>query len=154
MNQILLIDASFQPLQTVSRKKALKLNFLNKASFLIPEVLQLLNYIHRKNFRLRFTKRSIYLRDRYTCQYCGKAMKLSEITIDHVIPLSRGGHNSFLNCVSCCQKCNVKKADRLPHEAGMFLIKKPWVPTNINLLEVHVRPLLEKFNSYLSQIIN
>lgn len=154
MNQVLLIDKIYQPLQAISRQKALKLKYLNKGNFLIPEVLQLLHYVHTKRFKLRFTKRAIYLRDRYTCQYCGKELYLSNITIDHVVPISRGGHNSFLNCVSSCQKCNVLKADRLPHEAGMSLIKSPWIPSNLNLLSVHVKPLLDKFKNYLSQSIN
>jgi hypothetical protein len=73
-------------------------------------------------------KGDIYKRDQGMCAYCGKKIKVGESTIDHVFPKSRGGKNTWLNLVLSCQKCNTKKADRTPAEAGMNLLVKPYVP--------------------------
>lgn len=147
---VLLVDRIFTPLRSISRKRALKLDYLKKGYFLLPEVIQLYNYQHtNRRHNLKYTKRAIYLRDRYTCQYCGKELAQSSVTIDHVMPLSRGGTNHFKNCVAACVKCNTKKSNKLPSEAGMKLLQEPWEPTSMDLLREHIRPLLNKFQEYL-----
>ena len=80
-------------------------------------------------FRVRvpFGKRNILIRDNFTCQYCGK--KVKKLTIDHIIPKSRGGETSFENCVSSCKECNNRKGMKTPREAGMSLMKVPTQPT-------------------------
>ena len=65
------------------------------------------------------------MRDRYTCQFCGRVFPAGELTLDHVIPRSRGGHTDWDNLVACCHSCNNRKGDRLPEEAGLKLMRPP-----------------------------
>ena len=92
----------------------------------VPKVMMVKKYVkHRKKHSP--TKRNIYLRDNYTCQYCG-SKKVETLTIDHVIPSSRGGENTWENLVAACFKCNSKKANRTPEEADMKLATEPMNP--------------------------
>jgi 5-methylcytosine-specific restriction endonuclease McrA len=68
------------------------------------------------------------VRDNYICAYCGKRCSEGEATVDHVLPVSRGGRSSWGNTVAACWKCNQRKANRLPHEAGMKLLIEPKLP--------------------------
>jgi len=77
-----------------------------------------------------YTERDIlYARDRYLCAFCGNKFHNHKLTIDHVLPRSRGGKNIWMNTVTACKGCNHKKADRTPEEAGMMLLYVPYVPT-------------------------
>ena len=76
-----------------------------------------------------FSRRNIFKRDHYTCQYCGAQPGSEELSIDHVVPRSRGGQSSWENCVPACIPCNKRKADRLTRQAGMKLRKLPQRPT-------------------------
>ncbi|MEM1061097.1 MAG: HNH endonuclease [Planctomycetota bacterium] len=93
-----------------------------------PEVITLLKYdkMHRRT--VPFTRRNLFRRDQFTCQYCGARPGSSELTIDHVIPKSRGGLTNWENCVLACVRCNHKKAARTPAEAHMPLKTKPKQP--------------------------
>lgn len=71
---------------------------------------------------------SIFERDKHTCQYCGRTLSRKELNLDHIIPESRGGPSSWTNLVTSCIHCNTTKADRLPHEAGMRLLRRPTTP--------------------------
>ncbi len=98
-------------------------------SMRIPAVIRLRKYIKVVYERVTFvsyTKRNVHLRDNYICQYCGDKKK--ELTIDHVIPESRGGLTNWDNTVSACTACNYEKDNRTPHEAGMKLIRIPHKP--------------------------
>jgi 5-methylcytosine-specific restriction endonuclease McrA len=77
---------------------------------------------------LPFTRENIYARDEFTCQYCGKQFHSNELSLDHVYPKSRGGEDSWENLVTCCRKCNQKKADRTPEEARMPILCEPRKP--------------------------
>jgi 5-methylcytosine-specific restriction endonuclease McrA len=77
---------------------------------------------------VKFSRHNIYLRDGNRCQYCGHKFTSSELSLDHVIPLSRGGHSSWDNVVCACLSCNVKKGNRTPSEASMRLIAPPRKP--------------------------
>ncbi|MHA1469085.1 MAG: HNH endonuclease [Candidatus Asgardarchaeia archaeon] len=100
----------------------------------IPEVVVLLNYdkVHRKSLRL--TKRNLYIRDGYQCQYTGKQVNHKNADIDHVVPRSRGGKNSWENMVVCSRDLNRAKGNKTPQEAGLKLIKKPGKPSDKQLL--------------------
>ncbi len=100
----------------------------------IPEIIVLSRYdkVFRKDTRL--TKRNIYIRDGYKCQYTGMRIKESEADIDHVIPRSKGGKNTWENMVVCMKDINRMKADRTPEQAGLMLIKKPSKPNADRLL--------------------
>ncbi|HRK34625.1 MAG TPA: HNH endonuclease [Candidatus Hydrogenedentes bacterium] len=94
----------------------------------VPEVilLSLFNgFIHHE---VRFSRQSIFERDKGTCQYCGKHFSRGQLTIDHVMPQSRGGGDSWENLVLACLHCNVKKGNRTPDEANMPLLKRPFKP--------------------------
>lgn len=93
-----------------------------------PEIIILKEYGGIPFKQVNFTRRNLYKRDSYTCQYCMEGFAPGELTIDHVVPRSRGGTNSWTNCVTSCKDCNYKKSDRTPQESGMLLSKKPKMP--------------------------
>ena len=94
----------------------------------VPEVVTLVHYGRLPDHNVTFSRRNIFKRDRYTCQYCGKQPGSEDLTIDHVLPRSRGGPSSWDNCVLACLTCNKRKADRTPAEAGLRLARKPVRP--------------------------
>ena len=96
-----------------------------RARLPVPSVIRLTEYIHIPYERKSLSRKNILLRDHYTCQYCGKIFSPSELTLDHVIPKSRGGSSNWDNLVACCKRCNNRKGRYLPEEAGMRLIKRP-----------------------------
>lgn len=99
----------------------------------VPEIIILNAFNGFFHKEVRFSRRSIFERDKSTCQYCGTKLAKSELTIDHVMPRSRGGRDTWDNLVLACVKCNVRKGDRTPVEAAMPLIRRPhkpaWLPT-------------------------
>ena len=94
----------------------------------IPRVLHLLRYDRAPRFGVRLTRRNLLLRDSYRCQYCGEEPGVRELNVDHVMPRSRGGRDSWDNLVISCRGCNVRKGKRTPDEAGMQLPRKPVKP--------------------------
>jgi CRISPR/Cas system Type II protein with McrA/HNH and RuvC-like nuclease domain len=94
-----------------------------------PLIIRLLKYIKYQTRTLRANRNRIYKRDNYQCVYCGSNKSL---TLDHVIPKSRGGKNEWTNLVTSCFKCNLKKANRTPEEAKMQMRHKPFAPTLLN----------------------
>jgi 5-methylcytosine-specific restriction endonuclease McrA len=95
----------------------------------VPEVIILKGFNGFVQHEVRFSRRNIFERDKNTCQYCGRRMPKTDLTIDHVIPRSRGGYDAWDNLVLACMHCNVSKANRTPEEARMPLIKRPVKPT-------------------------
>jgi 5-methylcytosine-specific restriction endonuclease McrA len=98
-------------------------------SLLVPRVIRLLAYDRLPVCNVKLTRKNIYERDRYTCQYTGKRLKSTELNIDHVIPRSRGGRSTWENLVTCSVEANTRKGGRTPEEAGMSLIRKPRRPS-------------------------
>lgn len=94
----------------------------------VPEVVALTKYDRIPTNAVTFSRRNIYKRDRYTCQYCGAQPGTEELTVDHVNPRAQGGISTWENCVLACIGCNARKADRTPEQAGMPLRKKPVRP--------------------------
>ncbi len=98
----------------------------------IPEVVLLRSFNGYIRREIRLSRHSIFERDQYTCQYCGKQLPKSRLTLDHILPQSRGGKNNWENLVVACMDCNARKADRTPAEAKMTLLRKPsrpgWLP--------------------------
>ncbi len=94
----------------------------------VPEVISLTRYdrFHRRT--VPFTRRNLFRRDRFMCQYCGASPGGNELTIDHVLPRSRGGNTSWENCILACVRCNHRKANRTPTEAHMAIRKHPEQP--------------------------
>lgn len=139
----LLLNYSYESIQFISLRKALKLIVKEKVEVLSnwdellqfgngemprPSIVRLKYYVPRHVKKQRYNRTGILKRDKFVCQYCGKTFKMSELTIDHVTPKRMGGKNSWLNCVACCYDCNNKKADRTPKQAKMKLLRKPFAP--------------------------
>lgn len=138
-----ILNGDYSYLNTVSWQKAIKLMVKGKATVIkyaevavrtaeyvvvkIPAVMKLIKII-RTIYRTKvpFSKKHVMVRDGFICQYCGTAKSL---TIDHVIPVSRGGKSTFENCVAACKSCNNKKSNKLPSEVPMYLRKQPISPT-------------------------
>jgi len=94
----------------------------------VPRIIHLRRYGKMRRPTVRLTRRNLMLRDGFTCQYCGKRGPTSLFDIDHVLPRSRGGEDSWTNLVTACQSCNRRKGRRTPPEAGMPLKRKPTAP--------------------------
>jgi len=98
-------------------------------SFVRPLIIRLLNFVKFRIYKLRINRQRIYKRDNNQCTYCGNKKNL---TIDHIIPKSKGGQNTWMNLVTCCSNCNRIKGDRTPEEANMKLNIKPYEPTIVS----------------------
>jgi len=97
-------------------------------SICVPEVIVLSTFNGRFSKEVRFSRRNIFERDENTCQYCGRRLDRSDLTLDHVIPRSRGGTSTWTNIVLACVRCNMKKGDRLLSETSMTLLRRPVKP--------------------------
>ncbi|TVQ29594.1 MAG: HNH endonuclease [Spirochaetaceae bacterium] len=97
-------------------------------SLIVPRVIRLLDYDRLPVHSVKLTRKNIYERDRYTCQYTGRKLRPADLNIDHVIPRSQGGRNTWENLVTCSVDANSRKGGRTPREAGMKLIRKPIRP--------------------------
>ncbi|NLS92335.1 MAG: HNH endonuclease [Planctomycetaceae bacterium] len=95
----------------------------------VPEVITLSDYDRLPAASVTFSRRNIFKRDRFTCQYCGVQPGSEELTLDHVVPRAQGGESRWDNCVLACMECNRRKANRTPEQAGMRLKHKPVRPT-------------------------
>jgi len=100
---------------------------LVKGELAVPSVIRLLKSDKFRRTRVPLSRRNIYLRDRNMCQYCGKKFPTSELSLDHIVPRSRGGGSTWTNLVCACTSCNSRKAARTPGESGMKLIRVPTV---------------------------
>lgn len=140
----LVLNAGYEPLAVVSFKRALVLVLNQKATvlagsddttvrsaskeFALPTVILLQRYVRIPNARqVPVSRRGVLRRDNFNCGYCGKSAN----TIDHVLPKSRGGADSWENLVACCLRCNNAKGDRTPSEIGWELRVKPKMPTGV-----------------------
>lgn len=141
MDGVLVLNFDYTPLNVTSVRRGFILVDKGKAeivkssdnpittgykAYVRPVIIRLLNYIRHFSRGLRPNRNRIYKRDGYECVYCGSKKNL---TLDHVIPKSRGGTNDWTNLVTSCMKCNLKKANRTPEEAKMVMNKKPHVPS-------------------------
>ena len=117
----------------------------------VPEVIVLKDYDGVPQQTVVFTRRNIYKRDHNTCQYCGVRPGTSELTIDHVMPRSRGGLSNWENCVLACVSCNRKKADRTPFEAGLIMAAQPKRPRWGPMLGVPVARVRQSWAKFVSE---
>jgi 5-methylcytosine-specific restriction endonuclease McrA len=136
----LVLNATLQPLAVVPSRRAVVLVLKRKADIIhsngvvfrservevpAPSVVKLRYFVHVPyRARAALTRRAVFARDGWVCQYCGSTAE----NVDHVIPKSRGGEHSWENVVAACRRCNSKKENRLPHEVGMKLFRLPMVP--------------------------
>jgi 5-methylcytosine-specific restriction endonuclease McrA len=94
----------------------------------VPRVILLAVFDHLPKKEVKFTRHNIFERDKNTCQYCGQVFDRKDLNLDHVIPRDRGGPTTWENIVCSCIRCNTRKGNRTPSEAGMHLIRKPKKP--------------------------
>lgn len=144
MGKVLLLNNEDEPLNIMSWKRAFILLIKGKAEYLealdraedyikvgeyyIPKTIRLTYEMAIPELELPFSRENIFIRDGFKCQYCGQQFSYGELTLDHVMPKSRGGATSWENIVTCCKHCNQTKADRTPEEADMPLLSEPSVP--------------------------
>lgn len=95
---------------------------------MVPRVIRLFGYDRIPRREVRFNRKNIIARDENHCQYCGRRFSTSHLSIDHVVPKSRGGKSTWTNVVAACHRCNTRKGGRLPSEASMRLMKPPSAP--------------------------
>lgn len=115
-----------------------------------PSVIRLITFVSRPRPHVRYTRQNLFKRDGFTCQYCFKRTK--ELTIDHVIPISRGGSDTWNNVVTSCRACNHRKGARTPQEAHMLLRTQPYEPkisSYLHLIGADVRP---EWTPFLPQV--
>ena len=152
METVLVLNSDYSPLNVTTLKRGFVLVDKGKAeilkkgdsdivttigNFVRPLVIRLLNYVKYRTKGIKVTRRRVYRRDGHECGYCGANKNL---TLDHIIPKSRGGLNTWENMVTCCSRCNSKKDNRTPEEAGMKLRVKPYRP---NVFSVVVSETVE-----------
>ncbi|MBM3266601.1 MAG: HNH endonuclease [Candidatus Sericytochromatia bacterium] len=145
--QVLVLSSTYQPLYTVGIEKAITMLYLGKAVSVqdtdkvirspsvvmrIPQAIRLLMraVAHRALETIRPSRQAIFKRDKHACQYCGSH---ADLTLDHVMPKSRGGQDLWENLVTACIKCNNRKGDRTPDEARMLLKQVPRAPRAIEI---------------------
>lgn len=116
-----------------------------------PEVVLLTSYEGRGERSVVFSRKNLFKRDRYTCQYCGAQPGPESLTVDHVRPRSRGGASTWENCVLACLECNRRKGDRTPEQAGLALRKTPRKPSWRTLAHVPPRLRRESWERFLSR---
>lgn len=105
----------------------------------VPRIIRLLDYDRLPAQDVKFNRRNIYARDGNKCQYCGRKFPTSELSLDHIVPRSRAGKSTWENIVCACLKCNVRKGDKTPEEAGMKLITKPKKPKRSPLINLKIQ---------------
>jgi 5-methylcytosine-specific restriction endonuclease McrA len=161
MSKALVLNATYEPLCVVSVRRAVVLVLKQKAEVLhaterelhsersvmaVPSVIRL-TYFVKVPFRARaaLNRRAVFARDDNRCQYCGAAAE----NIDHVIPRSRGGQHVWENVVAACRPCNSRKEDRLLHEAGLVLRRRPTAPRELTWIIVAVGQVHPQWEPYL-----
>ena len=117
----------------------------------IPHVVQLLRFDKVPRQEVKFSRANIYLRDQNRCQYCGRKFPASELSLDHVLPISRGGKSTWENVVCACLPCNVRKGNKLLHEAGIRTIRMPIRPKWHPLHRLQGRTFPEVWKNFLDE---
>jgi 5-methylcytosine-specific restriction endonuclease McrA len=139
---VLVLNQNYEPLNVCTARRAFNLVDRGKAEVLehgrghlrssssffpLPSVIRLIYLIKKPRPQMRLSRREVFNRDRYMCQYCGRRGQ-RDLTLDHVIPRHRGGRHTWDNLVTACKGCNHRKAGRTPQEARMHLLRVPYQP--------------------------
>lgn len=137
------LNSTYEPMSFVDIEQALKLYFRGKidiistwdekiswinGSMKLPAIIKLNRYVKYVQRRSAFDRLTLFRRDQFCCAYCGKAKSIDQLTVDHIVPKSQGGPNTWLNTICCCRNCNSYKENRTPEQAGMKLLFNPFVP--------------------------
>ena len=161
------LDSSFRPIEVIDALEALVLCIIGKAkaveiygqkirsatcSFDLPAVIVLNRYVKFRFGVSSANRKNILWRDENRCQYCAKVFPEVELTMDHILPRSRGGINSWKNLVTACKKCNQKKGAKTPREANMYPIKEPKVPRLSILRNLSESQVSDLWQDYLWEL--
>jgi 5-methylcytosine-specific restriction endonuclease McrA len=163
-SRVLVLNASYEPITVCTVRRATVLVLKQRAeileesdwalhaeSFTMPRplVIRLTTYVRipRDAHSRKITRRAVFARDRWTCQYCGS--ERGALTVDHVIPRSKGGASTWDNIVTCCAPCNRRKGDRLPKEADMHPLHAPKPPHATIFVHVAAPKIPEVWAQYL-----
>jgi 5-methylcytosine-specific restriction endonuclease McrA len=160
MDKVLVLNSDYTPLNVTSVYRGFNLVNNGKAEilksgetplksgsveFLRPIIIRLLNYVKFRIGKLKINRQRLYKRDNHECTYCGSKKNL---TIDHIIPKSKGGQNTWMNLITCCSSCNRLKDDRTPEEANMKMRFKPFEPNIFSeIVNSSVGPIWKDFKS-------
>lgn len=161
---MLVLNATYEPINVCTVRRAVVLLLKEKAEVIEhaewelhsatrtmarPVVIRLVTYIRipRDTHRRKITRRAVFARDNWTCQYCGSR---SNLTVDHVIPRSKGGPSSWDNIVASCAPCNRRKGDALPRQVGMSLLKPPRTPSASIFIHVASPSIPRAWQQYLA----
>jgi 5-methylcytosine-specific restriction endonuclease McrA len=162
--RVLVLNATYEPINVCTVRRAVVLLLKSKAeviehgewnlrsasqSIQRPVVIRLVTYVRipRDTHRRKITRRAVFARDSWTCQYCGAR---SNLTVDHVIPKSKGGASSWENIVASCAPCNRRKGDALPRQVGMRLGKQPRQPHATVFIHVSSPTIPSAWHQYLA----
>ena len=161
---MLVLNATYEPINVCTIRRAVVLLLKEKAevieradwelhsanaTMVRPVVIRLVSYVRipRDTHRRKITRRAVFARDNWTCQYCGSR---SNLTVDHVIPRSKGGGSSWDNIVASCAPCNRRKGDALPRQVGMRLLKPPRTPSATVFIHVASPTIPVAWQQYLA----
>lgn len=161
--KVLVLNCSYEPLTICNVQKAVLLLFGGKAvpvahhpervistvsrSFPLPSIVRLTFFVRIPYKQIILTRKNILLRDSFQCQYCGKTDH--PLTIDHIVPRSRGGEHTWENLITACSRCNSKKGNKTPREAGMHPLKKAVRPNNLMFLQQQKTTISDEWKPYL-----
>ena len=161
-SSVLVLNLNYEPINICNVRRAVVLLDKGKAELLengrgeihtpsltmaIPSVIRLEYLVRRPFAKRKLSKKEIFLRDRYTCQYCG--LKTHELTIDHMIPRRQEGHHTWENVVSACIPCNRRKAGHTPAEAQMTLLRRPKAPYPSPYYTLRNHTILEEWHKFI-----
>jgi len=166
-SRALLLSSTYEPLKVITWQRAVTLLFLGKVEVLrsyetflrtpssavpTPAVIRLVTFVRRRRVRVAMTRKNVFFRDGYQCQYCLAKLPARELTCDHVVPRSQGGGSSWENLVAACAPCNRRKGGRTPEEARMKLRRRPSRPDSLPVeytLNIGVAPPPEPWRDFL-----
>lgn len=165
MNTVLVLNATYEPLNVVPVRRAIVLLLKEKAELLeaaservrsadvslpVPVVIRLLGFVQvPRPLTVPCSRRAVMMRDNFTCQYCGAQPAKSELTVDHVVPRSRGGDTTWENVVCSCKPCNLRKGSHTPEEVGLRLRATPHRPRYVAVMSLSRAPEPATWGKYL-----
>ena len=164
MQQVLVLNASYEPLNVTTVRRAHVLVFKGKAevieeleqplrsatgAFPWPHVIRLVQYVRvPRTLQRKISRRALFARDGWRCMYCGTSS--GRLTLDHVVPRSRGGDSVWENVVTSCAPCNLKKGNRLLEEASMQLVRPPRPPQPVLFIRLAAPKIPNRWQPYLT----
>ncbi|MFC2092840.1 HNH endonuclease [Bacteroidota bacterium] len=160
--KVLVLNQNYEPITICNARRAIILTYLGKAevissvnnkvirtvyrTFEYPSIVRLIIFVRVPFKKIILSRKNIIRRDNHRCQFCGAS---SNLTIDHIIPKSRGGEDTWENLTTACIKCNNKKGDRIPEEAKMVLYNNPKKPSHITFIKNFAGKVDEDWKPYL-----